>query len=162
VERALRTELSLQRKLRRMLVTAAIIGPVALAPEVSFAEGLFDFFFRAFQGQQQAAPQGDPFNNNPETPPPRAEGCASKSIITNSGSTARIECSIPSSAPDRRGPASSVDRPSIFYRDQHRAGVGAIVRACCANHCLLLGSACHLLLPDLGMPHYGHAAGSCA
>ena len=53
VEQALRTELSLQRKLRRMFVTAAIIGPVALAPEVSFAEGLFDFFFRAFQGQQQ-------------------------------------------------------------------------------------------------------------
>ena len=53
VEQALRTELSLQRKLRRMLVAAAIIGPVALAPEVSFAEGLFDFFFRAFQGQQQ-------------------------------------------------------------------------------------------------------------
>ena len=46
-------ELSFRRKLRRMLVAAAIIGPVALAPEVSFAEGLFDFFFRAFQGQQQ-------------------------------------------------------------------------------------------------------------
>ena len=34
---ALRTELSLQRKLRRMFVTAAIIGPVALAPELSSA-----------------------------------------------------------------------------------------------------------------------------
>jgi hypothetical protein len=71
VEQALRIELSLQRKLRRMLLAAAIIGPVALAPEVSFAEGLFDFFFRAFQGHQQAAPQGDPFNNNPESPSPR-------------------------------------------------------------------------------------------
>jgi len=33
---ALRTELSFQRKLRRMLV-AVIIGPVALAPEMSSA-----------------------------------------------------------------------------------------------------------------------------
>src|SRR6516162_4123385 len=54
------------------------------------------------------------------------------------------------------------DRPSIFYRNQHRAGVGAIVRACCANHCPLLGSACHLLLPGLCMLRYGHATGSSA
>jgi hypothetical protein len=40
VEHALRTELSFQRKLRRMLVAAAIVGPVALAPEMSAAEGV--------------------------------------------------------------------------------------------------------------------------
>ena len=45
VEQALRTELSFQRKLRRMLVAAAIVGPVALTPEISSAEGLLDFFF---------------------------------------------------------------------------------------------------------------------
>jgi hypothetical protein len=47
VEQALRTELSFQRKLHRMLVAAAIVGPVALAPEMSAAEGLLDFFFGA-------------------------------------------------------------------------------------------------------------------
>src|ERR1700756_1996744 len=48
VEQALRTELSFQRKLHRMLVAAAIIGPVALAPEMSSAQGLLDFFAKVF------------------------------------------------------------------------------------------------------------------
>ena len=72
----MRTELSFPRKLRRVLVAAAIIGPLALAPAASSAEGLFDFFFGGGQKQQhQAAPQAsffsDPFNNNPQaaTPP---------------------------------------------------------------------------------------------
>jgi Protein of unknown function (DUF2865) len=50
------TQLSFQRKLRRMLVAAAIIGPVALAPEMSSAEGLLDFFFGGSQKQQHQAP----------------------------------------------------------------------------------------------------------
>jgi hypothetical protein len=44
VEQALGIELSFRRKLRRMLVVAAIIGPVALTPELSSAQGLLDFF----------------------------------------------------------------------------------------------------------------------
>jgi hypothetical protein len=40
----MRTELCFQRKLRRMLVAVAIVGPVALTPEMSAAEGLLDFF----------------------------------------------------------------------------------------------------------------------
>ena len=52
MEQALRTELSFQRKLRRMLVAAAIVGPVALTPEMSAAEGLLDFFFGGGQKQQ--------------------------------------------------------------------------------------------------------------
>ena len=68
VEQALRTELSFQRKLRRMLVAAAIVGPVALTPELSAAEGLLDFFFGGGQKQQQ---QTSSFNNNPQSPPPR-------------------------------------------------------------------------------------------
>jgi hypothetical protein len=36
----LRTESSFQRKLRRMLVAAVIVGPVVLMPEMSSAEGL--------------------------------------------------------------------------------------------------------------------------
>jgi uncharacterized protein DUF2865 len=66
VEQALRTELSFQRKMRRMLVAAAIVGPVALTPEMSAAEGLLDFFFGG--GQKQQTPS---FGNDPQSPPPR-------------------------------------------------------------------------------------------
>jgi hypothetical protein len=68
VEQPLRTELSFQRKLRRMLFAAAIVGPVALTSEMSAAEGLLDFFFGGGQKQQQ---QTSSFNNNPQSPPPR-------------------------------------------------------------------------------------------
>ena len=72
LEQALRTEFSFQHKLRRMLVAAAIIGPVALAPEMSSAEGLLDFFFGGGQRQQhQNSFFGNLFNNNPQPPPPR-------------------------------------------------------------------------------------------
>jgi hypothetical protein len=72
-EQALRTELSLQRKLRRMLVAAAIIGAVALAPAISSAEGLLDFFFGGGQKQQhQTSFFANLFNNNnPQPLPPR-------------------------------------------------------------------------------------------
>jgi hypothetical protein len=50
----LSSELSYQRKLRRVLVAIAIIGPVTLAPEVSSAESLLDFFFG---GRQEQKPQ---------------------------------------------------------------------------------------------------------
>jgi hypothetical protein len=59
VEQALGTELSFQRKLRRMLVAATIIGPVALAPEMSSAEGLLDFFANIFNTNLQP-PQPTP------------------------------------------------------------------------------------------------------
>src|SRR5215831_3618922 len=71
VEQALGTESSFQRKLRRMLVAAAIIGPVALGPEISSAEGLLDFLFGGSQKQQhQTSFFGNLFNNNPQPSPP--------------------------------------------------------------------------------------------
>ena len=70
MEQVLRTELSFQRRLRRMLVAAALVGPVALTPEISSAEGLLDFFFGGGQKQQnQTSSFGN--NNNPQSPPPR-------------------------------------------------------------------------------------------
>src|SRR5262245_13563355 len=48
----LATEPSFQRKLRHILVATAISLPVALAPEMSSAEGLLDFFFGGSQKQQ--------------------------------------------------------------------------------------------------------------
>ena len=52
MDQDLRTTLSFQRKLRRMLAVAAIAGPVALAPEISSAENLLEFFFGGGQKQQ--------------------------------------------------------------------------------------------------------------
>ncbi|GAA0001927.1 hypothetical protein BRDID11002_19280 [Bradyrhizobium diazoefficiens] len=66
VEQAMRTESCFQRKLRRMLVAVAIVGPVALTPEMSAAEGLLDFFFGGGQKQQQPTSSFDP-----QSPPPR-------------------------------------------------------------------------------------------
>jgi len=73
VEQALSTEWSLQRKLRRMVVAAAIIAPVVLAPAISSAEGLLDFFFGGGQKQQhQTSIFANLFNsNNPQPLPPR-------------------------------------------------------------------------------------------
>lgn len=72
MDRALRTELSPQRKLHRMLVVAAIAGPVALAPETSSAENLLDFLFGGGQKQHnQPSLFGNIFNNNPQPAPPR-------------------------------------------------------------------------------------------
>jgi hypothetical protein len=62
----MRTELCFQRKLRRMLVAVAVVGPVALTPEMSAAEGLFDFLFGGGQKQQQQTSTFDP-----QSPPPR-------------------------------------------------------------------------------------------
>ncbi len=72
VEQAFHTEWSFHGKLRRMLVAAAIIGPVALTPKTSSAEGLLDFFFGGGQKQQQqTSPSGNVFNANPQSPAPR-------------------------------------------------------------------------------------------
>ena len=76
MDQALRTELSFQRKLRRMLVVAAIAGLVALAPEISSAENLLDFLFGGGPKQQQQQQQlnsffGNIFNNNAQPAPPR-------------------------------------------------------------------------------------------
>jgi len=74
MDQALRTELSFQRKLRRMLAAAAIAGPVALAPETSSAENLLDFLFGGLKPQQQQQQNslfGNIFNNNAQPAPPR-------------------------------------------------------------------------------------------
>ena len=60
--------MSFQCKLRRILVATAIIGPVALAPEMSSAEGLLDFLFGGSQKQPHQHP-----------PPP------ARSLVASSG-----------------------------------------------------------------------------
>ncbi len=55
-----------------MLAVAAIVGPVALAPEISSAEKLLDFLFGG--GQKQPSLFGSVFNNNAQPAPPVAAG----------------------------------------------------------------------------------------
>ena len=77
------TELFFQRRLRRMLVATTIIGLVALAPEMSSAEGLLDFFFGGSQKQKQETSFfANIFNTNlqsPQPPPP------ARSVVASSG-----------------------------------------------------------------------------
>ena len=74
-------ELFFQRELRRMLVAATIIGPLALAPETSSAEGLLDFFFGGSQKQQSQTPFfANIFNTNLQ--PPRPRGRLSKARLS--------------------------------------------------------------------------------
>ena len=63
------TQWSFQRKLRRLLAAAVIVGPVALTPEMSSAEGLLDFFFGGGRKQQQTSSFGN--DNNAQSPTPR-------------------------------------------------------------------------------------------
>jgi Protein of unknown function (DUF2865) len=69
--------LSFQRKLRRMLAVAAIAGPLALAPEISSAEGLLEFFFGGGQKQQQPSLFGNISNNNAQPAAPRPVAASS-------------------------------------------------------------------------------------
>ena len=109
VEQALRTELSFQRKLRRMLVGAAIIGPVALAPEMSSAEGLLDFFFGGGQKQQhQTSFFANLFNNNnPQPLPPRP-------VVASSGPAFCVRSCDGNYFPLMRGAASPAQMCQAF------------------------------------------------
>jgi hypothetical protein len=63
-----------------MLVATTIIGAVALAPEMSSAEGLLDFFFGGSQKRQhQTSFFANIFNNNLQPPPP------ARPVIASSG-----------------------------------------------------------------------------
>jgi len=78
VDQALRTRLSFQRKLSRMVVVAAMVVPLALAPKRGAAEGLLDFFFGGGQKHQsQTSLFGGIFNNNPQPEQPRPAAASS-------------------------------------------------------------------------------------
>ena len=100
-------KLSFQRKLRSMLVAAAIIGPVALAPEMSSAQGLLDFFFDGGQKQQQTSFFANVFNNNPQPPP-------SPPVVASSGPAFCVRSCDGKYFPLMRGAASPAQMCQAF------------------------------------------------
>lgn len=103
------TELSFQRKLRRMLVAAAIIGPVALAPEMSSAQGLLDFFFGGSQKpQHQNSFFANIFNPNPQPPPPE------RPVVASSGPAFCVRSCDGKYFPLMRGAASPAQMCQAF------------------------------------------------
>jgi len=108
MEQALRTELSLERKLRRKLVVAVIVGPVALAPEMSSAQGLLDFFFGGGQKQQhQTSFFANVFNNNQQPPP-------SPAVVASSGPAFCVRSCDGKYFPLMRGAASPAQMCQAF------------------------------------------------
>ena len=103
---ALHTELSFQRKLRRTLVVAVIIGPVALTPEMSSAQGLLDFFFGGSQ-KQQTSFFANVFNNNPQPPP-------SPPVVASSGPAFCVRSCDGKYFPLMRGAASPAQMCQAF------------------------------------------------
>ena len=99
VEQPLGTELSYQRKLYRLLVAAAIVGSVALAPEMSSAQGLLDFFAKVF-------------NNNPQLPP--APAPASAPAVASSGPAFCVRSCDGKYFPLMRGAASPTQMCQAF------------------------------------------------
>lgn len=100
------TALSLQRKL---LVAAAIIGPLALAPEASSAEGLLDFLFGGSQKQQhQTSFFANIFNNNPQSPP------SERPVVASSGPAFCVRSCDGKYFPLMRGAASPAQMCQAF------------------------------------------------
>jgi len=86
----LRKELAFRRKRRRMNLAAALVlaGPLALAPCMASAEGLFDFLFGGIQKQSppQASFFADPFGLNPQAalPSPRVASASGPAFCVRS------------------------------------------------------------------------------
>ena len=111
----LSTELSFQRKLRRILVATAIALPPALAPEISSAEGLFDFFFGGSQKQQPQSSFFDKiFNGNLQPPPTERSGAASPEAGVSSGPSFCVRSCDGKYFPLRRGVASPTQLCEAF------------------------------------------------
>ena len=90
-----------------MLAAAAIIGPVALAPEMSAAEGLLDFFFGGQKQQHQTSFFANLFNNNPLPLPPRP-------VVASSGPAFCVRSCDGKYFPLMRGAASSAQMCQAF------------------------------------------------
>ena len=102
------TGLSFQRKLRHMLVAAAVIGPAALVPEMSSAQGLLDFFFGGGQKQQrQTSFFANIFNKNPQPAPPPP-------VVASSGPAFCVRSCDGKYFPLMRGAASPVQMCQAF------------------------------------------------
>jgi len=111
--RQVRTELSFQRTLRRMLVATAIIGTVALAPEKSAAERLLDFFFGGGQKQKQETSFfANIFNTNLQPSPARP--VVESPVVATSGPSFCVRSCDGKYFPLMRGAASPTQMCQAF------------------------------------------------
>lgn len=108
------TKLSFQRKLRRILIATAIIGPAVFAPEMSSAENLLDFFFGGGQKQQQSSFFDSIFKSNLQTSPPPQEPPAERPLGTSSGPGFCVRSCDGKYFPLRRGTASPMQMCQAF------------------------------------------------
>jgi hypothetical protein len=105
--------LAFQRKQRRAALVVAIAGPLALAPSLAFAEGLFDFFFSGAKPQTRQAPPSqatsfaDPTSQQPTLLPPRT-------VVAGSGPAFCVRSCDGKYFPLMRGSASPVQMCQAF------------------------------------------------
>jgi len=111
----LRTELAFQRKRRRWALVIAVAGPVAFAPDIASAEGLFDFFFGSAKSQTRpASPQAtsyaDPGSMTPQQPAPMPP----RTVVAGSGPAFCVRSCDGRYFPLVRGGASPVQTCQAF------------------------------------------------
>jgi hypothetical protein len=112
----LRTEFYFSRTRRRvLLVAAALVVPVALAPHTASAESLFDFFFGGAKKQGHAGPQAS-FFADPTATDQQPAAVASRAAVANSGPSFCVRSCDGRYFPLMRSSASPVQMCQAFCR----------------------------------------------
>ncbi len=110
----LSTQPPFRRELRRILVAATIIGPVALAPEMSSAQGLLDFLFGGSQKQQSHARFFEKIFNTKLQPSPPPRPVVEGSVVATSGPSFCVRSCDGKYFPLMRGAASPTQMCQAF------------------------------------------------
>jgi len=112
----LRTELAFQRRRRRLALVIAVAGPLALAPNLASAEGLFDFFFGGTKPQARpAAPPQATFFADPSSMTPQQSGpLPPRPVVAGSGPAFCVRSCDGRYFPLMRGNASPVQMCQAF------------------------------------------------
>jgi hypothetical protein len=114
VESALRTEFAFQRRRRGIPLVIAIVGPIALAPGLASAEGLFDFFFGSAKPQARpGAPPQASFFADPTSMSPQQQAPV-RPVVASSGPAFCVRSCDGRYFPLTRGGASPVQMCQAF------------------------------------------------
>jgi Protein of unknown function (DUF2865) len=112
----LRTVLAFQRKRRGIALVLAVAAPLALAPNLASAEGLFDFFFGGTKPQTRPAapPQASFFADPSSTTPQQSALLPPRPVVTGSGPAFCVRSCDGRYFPLMRGNASPVQMCQAF------------------------------------------------